>query len=274
MKIKIFFTAICSVVLIGCSSGKKVVNANPKKVVLAPAPTLSGSSSVTEKVSELPTLKQNNKIVRATPTNTEEYIKKYAPIAIKKMHEHNIPASITLAQGVLESGSGRSSLAIKSNNHFGIKCHKGWQGKSVTHDDDEKGECFRKYKYPETSYEDHSQFLLTRGRYASLFKLGHKNYKGWAYGLKRAGYATDKKYPKKLIAIIKKYDLSKYDRISRNNSVTKLSSSNLTSGYHKVAKGDTLYSLSRKYKISVKNLKLINSLNGNTISIGQELKTK
>ena len=274
MKIKIFFTAICSVVLIGCSSGKKVVNANPKKVVLAPAPTLSGSTSVTEKVSELPTLKQNNKIVRATPTNTEEYIKKYAPIAIKKMHEHNIPASITLAQGVLESGSGRSSLAIKSNNHFGIKCHKGWQGKSVTHDDDEKGECFRKYKYPETSYEDHSQFLLTRGRYASLFKLGHKNYKGWAYGLKRAGYATDKKYPKKLIAIIKKYDLSKYDRISRNNSVTKLSSSNLTSGYHKVAKGDTLYSLSRKYKISVKNLKLINSLNGNTISIGQELKTK
>ena len=274
MKIKIFFTAICSVVLIGCSLGKKVVNANPKKVVLAPAPTLSGSTSVTEKVSELPTLKQNNKIVRATPTNTEEYIKKYAPIAIKKMHEHNIPASITLAQGVLESGSGRSSLAIKSNNHFGIKCHKGWQGKSVTHDDDEKGECFRKYKYPETSYEDHSQFLLTRGRYASLFKLGHKNYKGWAYGLKRAGYATDKKYPKKLIGIIKKYDLSKYDRISRNNSVTKLSSSSLTSGYHKVAKGDTLYSLSRKYKISVKNLKLINSLNGNTISIGQELKTK
>ena len=189
------------------------------------------------------------------------------------MHEHKIPASITLAQGVLESGSGRSALAIRSNNHFGIKCHRGWQGKSVTHDDDEKGECFRKYKYPETSYEDHSQFLLTRKRYASLFKLGHKNYKGWAYGLRKAGYATDKRYPQKLISIIKKYNLSQYDRIKSSKSIVAQVPS-VKAEYYKVQKGDTLYSIARKYNISVQKLKETNGLTSNSISIGEDLLVK
>jgi flagellum-specific peptidoglycan hydrolase FlgJ len=264
MRIKsVLYIAICTTLLVSCGSNKNVVTKSHKKVVL---------QEKEEVYPEIPQLEQNKKPLKTNANKTVTYIQKYAPIAVKKMHEHNIPASITLAQGVLESGSGRSALAIRSNNHFGIKCHKGWQGKSVTHDDDEKGECFRKYKYPETSYEDHSQFLITRKRYASLFKLGHKNYKGWAYGLRRAGYATDKRYPHKLISIIKKYNLTKYDRIkSKNSTSNKLITK---AEFHKVQKGDTLYSIARKYQMSVANLKEVNRLTSNSISIGEELIVK
>ncbi|WP_420551487.1 glucosaminidase domain-containing protein [Tenacibaculum aiptasiae] len=263
MRIKlVFYIAICTTFLVSCGSNKNVVKSKQKEVVL---------EEVVEVVPELPQLEQVQKPLKTNTNHTVAYIQKFAPIAVKKMHEHNIPASITLAQGVLESGSGRSDLARRSNNHFGIKCHRGWKGKSVTHDDDEKGECFRKYKYPETSYEDHSQFLLTRKRYASLFKLGHTNYKGWAYGLRRAGYATDKRYPQKLIGIIKKYDLAKYDRIKPKNY---RKSQKVKAGYHEVQKGDTLYSIAKKYQTTVSKIKEANGLTSNSISIGEKLVVK
>ncbi|CAM1373466.1 glucosaminidase domain-containing protein [Tenacibaculum xiamenense] len=256
MKFKLSVAIIlASLLLSSCGSKKKVVTSN-RKVVLEEK----------EEMPEIPQLEQIKKTSITTPKNTNEYILKFAPIAVKKMHEHNIPASITLAQGILESGSGRSPLAVRSNNHFGIKCHRGWKGKSVTHDDDEKGECFRKYKYPESSYEDHSQFLLTRKRYASLFRLRHTDYKGWAYGLKRAGYATDRRYPQKLISLIHKYDLMKYDRIRPSKKRQKT-----IGNYYEVKKGDTLYSIARRHNISVKLLKEINGLRSNQISIGQHL---
>ena len=143
--------------------------------------------------------------------STEEYIKTYKDIAIEKMKNYRIPASITLAQGILESGSGNSRLAQKANNHFGIKCHKGWTGKTFYMDDDEKNECFRKYKKAEDSYRDHSLFLTQRGRYSFLFDLKITDYKAWAKGLKKAGYATNPKYPEILISLIERYDLMKYD---------------------------------------------------------------
>ena len=139
------------------------------------------------------------------------YIKKYAPAATKNMRFFKIPASITLAQGILESGYGEGTLAKKANNHFGIKCHKEWKGKSITHDDDEKGECFRSYKNPLRSYRDHSLFLVDRDRYSSLFTLNRKDYKGWALGLKAAGYATDPKYADKLISLIERFNLTRFD---------------------------------------------------------------
>lgn len=143
--------------------------------------------------------------------STEEYIERYKDIAIKKMKEYHIPASITLAQGILESGSGNSRLATEANNHFGIKCHKDWSGKTMYIDDDEKNECFRKYNKAEESYNDHSSFLTTRERYAFLFKYETTDYTKWAYGLKQAGYATNPKYPELLIRLIEKYDLAQYD---------------------------------------------------------------
>ena len=137
-----------------------------------------------------------------------EYIEEWKGEAVRQMKMYAIPASITLAQGVLESGNGNSELAKKSNNHFGIKCHAGWQGGRTYHDDDEKGECFRVYDDGKDSYEDHSKFLL-RDRYASLFELDLDDYKGWAKGLKKCGYATNPKYPELLITIIERHDVNK-----------------------------------------------------------------
>lgn len=152
-------------------------------------------------------------VVQAQSRNSqyEEYIRKYKDIAVEEMKRYRIPASITLAQGLLESGAGRSTLARKSNNHFGIKCGGDWNGPTVKHDDDARNECFRAYKHPRESYEDHSKFLKGRSRYASLFNLKITDYKGWAHGLKKAGYATDPRYAYRLIDIIELYDLHKYD---------------------------------------------------------------
>lgn len=141
----------------------------------------------------------------------EKYIKQYSNLATQHQKKFRIPASITLAQGLLESGAGQSELARKSNNHFGIKCHSDWRGGRVYHDDDLRGECFRKYKNPEQSYEDHARFLVDRPRYASLFKLKITDYKGWARGLQKCGYATDRAYANRLIKIIEDYDLYRYD---------------------------------------------------------------
>ena len=143
-----------------------------------------------------------------TPT---EYIAKWKDVAVKKMKEHGIPASITLAQGLLESRSGNSILATQGNNHFGIKCTPDWTGGKVFHDDDKKNDCFRKYRSADQSFEDHSKFLM-RPRYARLFELKPTDYKGWAHGLKQCGYATDPRYPHKLIDIIERYKLDNLDR--------------------------------------------------------------
>lgn len=140
----------------------------------------------------------------------QKYIDTYADLAVRQQKEHKIPASITLAQGLLESGAGQSELARKSNNHFGIKCHD-WTGARVYHDDDRRGECFRKYRNVLESYEDHSAFLTGRSRYADLFKLNIKDYKGWARGLQKAGYATNKAYANQLIKLIEDYKLYQYD---------------------------------------------------------------
>lgn len=142
-----------------------------------------------------------------------QYIDQWKDVAVQQMQMHGIPASITLAQGLLESGNGNSDLARKSNNHFGIKCHSDWKGKRVYHDDDRKGECFRKYKDAADSYRDHSIFLKKR-RYEFLFDLRPTDYKGWARGLKKAGYATDPKYPAKLIKLIETHRLHEFDKQS------------------------------------------------------------
>jgi len=229
---------------------------------------------------------QSDKIFEKYKKNTEgkvssftvDYIGKYKDIAIDKMVTYNIPASITLAQGILESGNGLSTLAKKSNNHFGIKCHSGWKGKKVYHDDDKRNECFRKYDSPEGSFDDHSLFLTGRGRYEFLFDLEPDDYKGWAKGLKKAGYATDRKYPKKLIAFIETFELYKYDDLvldekgyKKAKKESPIASNNRSEEYIIVTKGDTLYSISRNNNVSVEDLKKLNDLNSNDISIGQKL---
>ena len=144
---------------------------------------------------------------------TLDYIDKYKEIAMTEMVDYKIPASITLAQGILESGNGNSELSRKSNNHFGIKCHKNWTGKRTYHDDDAKGECFRVYDSPADSYRDHSKFLATGQRYAFLFELKITDYKAWAKGLKQAGYATLPTYANVLIKLIENYNLTQYDQM-------------------------------------------------------------
>lgn len=149
--------------------------------------------------------KENKKMTR------EEYIKTYAPLAVEQMACFGIPASITLAQGLLESSNGNSPLATATNNHFGIKCGNTWNGEGYRHDDDAPQECFRVYESIRESYIDHSLILLERKWYQPLFELDMKDYKGWAHGLKKAGYATNPKYADLLIEIIEKYELHKYD---------------------------------------------------------------
>ena len=145
----------------------------------------------------------------------ESYINTYSGIAVQEMLRSGVPASITLAQGILESGAGQSRLAVEGNNHFGIKCHKGWTGRSMHQDDDARGECFRVYDSPEESFRDHSDFLRYRDRYKFLFDLDRTDYQGWAYGLRQAGYATDPKYPGKLIKYIEDYNLARFDVVSQ-----------------------------------------------------------
>ncbi|MEY1639934.1 glucosaminidase domain-containing protein [Tenuifilum osseticum] len=142
----------------------------------------------------------------------EEYISMYSHIAVNNMKQFGVPASITLAQAMLESDNGNSTLAVKANNHFGIKCHKDWTGATIYHDDDRKGECFRKYKNPEQSFNDHSLFLRGGKRYAFLFDLTPTDYKAWAHGLKKAGYATNPKYAELLIKIIEDNELFRFDQ--------------------------------------------------------------
>ena len=151
---------------------------------------------------------------RDAGTPQERYISRYASIAVNEMYRTGVPASITLAQGIIESASGRSRLATDGNNHFGIKCHNTWKGKTMLADDDRKDECFRVYDSAEESFRDHSDFLRYRDRYKFLFDLETTDYKGWAYGLKQAGYATDPSYASKLIQCVEDYGLERYDRMT------------------------------------------------------------
>ena len=217
----------------------------------------------------------------------EEYIAKYKDDAIKEMYLHKVPACITLAQGMLESGNGNSELCRKANNHFGIKCHAGWTGESVKHDDDTAQECFRKYDNPSESYKDHALFLTGRSRYSKLFEYSKGDYKAWAKGLRAAGYATDPKYPDKLISYIERYNLHEYDnQVLDVNYVPNeiqiveeltIESRNIVSNslaLYEVQKGDTLYSISKKFELRVEDLKQKNNLSDNTLSIGQRLVVK
>ncbi|WP_255493540.1 glucosaminidase domain-containing protein [Myroides sp. WP-1] len=223
--------------------------------------------------------------ISVTTDMIKDYILQYKDIAKDNMSAYGIPASITLAQGVLESGSGQGTLSRNANNHFGIKCHKEWDGPSVRHTDDAPDECFRKYEAPEESYRDHSQFLVSRSRYSDLFLLDKDDYEGWAHGLKKAGYATDPKYANKLISLIERYTLDQYDRevlgdrpakakketqkeVDNKKTETQVASAKT----HTVQKGDTLYSISKKYNTTVAKLQKTNKLDGTNLSIGQRLK--
>ena len=206
-------------------------------------------------------------VIKPTYNSTTEYIAFFKAVAIHEMKLYGIPASITLAQGILESGSGRGRLARDANNHFGIKCHD-WTGPRVYHDDDRAQECFRKYNDPNQSYRDHSLFLAKRKRYANLFKHKPTDYKAWARGLKKAGYATDPKYPQKLISLIERYELYQYDIFDKKR---RSQNKQPYTKKHIVIKGDTLYSISKRYGISVERLKTLNKLNSNALSIGQTL---
>jgi hypothetical protein len=154
-------------------------------------------------------------MVSAADTPQRQYIERWAATAVREMYRSGVPASITLAQGILESRSGLSALAAEGNNHFGIKCHKDWKGKTMRIDDDRRNECFRVYDSAEESFRDHSDFLRYWDRYKFLFDFDTKDYESWAYGLKKAGYATDPAYPQKLIQIIEENDLSRFDSMTQ-----------------------------------------------------------
>ena len=218
--------------------------------------------------------KDKEKDVKVYANNTERYIDFHKATAQNEMSLYGIPASITLAQGILESGSGNGRLSVEANNHFGIKCHD-WTGKKIYHDDDEKQECFRKYKDAKYSFRDHSLFLTERKRYSKLFKLKKEDYKGWAKGLKAAGYATDRKYPQKLISLIERYNLHEYDKEVLGDAYVKYENPEQQERItYTVVKGDTLYSISRTYNITVKELQNINGLSDTALNVGQELVVK
>lgn len=276
---KILFL-IFATLIVSCSSKKPVVRTVAKptikevvkpvveNVVVQPKETNSSEELIaTSKVS-------------TTSDDVKLYIDNFKDVAKYNMKSHGIPASITLAQGILESGAGKGRLSTIANNHFGIKCHTGWTGESVSHDDDASQECFRKYQDPSESYRDHSLFLTSRSRYNGLFKLDKGDYKSWARGLKAAGYATDPKYPNKLIGIIERYQLYEYDNevLDRNYQaeieVVSKDEDNDNESYHVIQKGDTLYSLSKKYNLTVEDLKKLNNMSDNTLSLDQKIKIK
>jgi flagellum-specific peptidoglycan hydrolase FlgJ len=263
MKLKLKYSALILVVVaLGCG---------PKKGI---ATKKKHDKNKTEKVvirkTKEPNTTKTEEVVTKPPTSTESYIAQYADIAEVEMRKSKIPASITLAQGILESGSGKGRLAVKANNHFGIKCH-GWKGAKIYHDDDTAQECFRKYKKAQSSYEDHSEFLTGRKRYAALFKLKPDDYKGWAKGLKKAGYATDRKYPQKLISLIERYQLYKYDEVVLGTDSVEIVRVDSGVIRYIIKKGDTLYSLSKRYNTSVEALKELNNLNSNDLAVGEEI---
>ncbi|WP_179374973.1 glucosaminidase domain-containing protein [Winogradskyella wichelsiae] len=271
MKLR-YLIVLIAVVAMSCGPKKGIVT---KKTESRTSKTVVKEREENSKTVVKPAVVKETK----APSSVDVYIDLYAEIAKSKMRSHKIPASITLAQGILESGSGSGRLAVKANNHFGIKCH-GWSGDKIYHDDDRSQECFRKYPKAEMSYEDHSEFLTGRSRYADLFQLDEDDYKGWAKGLRAAGYATDRKYPEKLISLIERYKLYEYDEEVLNPSSKRSTRKSTTiiedaeksnANNHIISKGDTLYSLSRLYNTTVEALKAKNNLKSNDLTIGQKL---
>jgi len=260
-KILNFSLLLFTIIFFSCGSFKKIDERKRTSIQNIKVNDLEKNNQNLKKKS----IKINNRYL-TNDQKIKNYIKKYSKIAGVEMKKYRIPASITLAQGILESGIGEGRLAVIGNNHFGIKCHKKWKGKKMYHDDDKKGECFRVYKSPELSYRDHSIFLSTRSRYDFLFDLKRTNYKSWAKGLKKAGYATDPKYPKKLISLIERYKLDRFDK--RNSKEKNF----VNEVFHTVVKGDTLYSISKKYNISIEEIIKNNNIKGTKISLGQILK--
>lgn len=262
-------------VSIGCKSKKAYSDKARTQNVLAESNKTKqhSGSELENKDSKVP--KDSGRFINFRIESIDEYISTFSEIAQMEMKAYGIPASITLAQGLLESGYGKGELALKTNNHFGIKCHTGWEGDFDYHDDDAKGECFRKYNHPMYSFRDHSVFLTTRDRYAFLFSYSNTDYKRWAHGLRKAGYATDKRYPQKLIYLIEKHQLYKFDGEVRKGGY---SNEDLVATEHEavhvVEKGETLYSLSKRYLVTVDELMRMNDLRHSGLHIGQKLLIK
>lgn len=260
---RIYISVFLLILVSSCGSQKRIVTKRSKKKD-HPIPTKVETKN--DEVAIKVVVNPEPKPEKTAKTSTEQYITDYSGIAKEEMVQYGIPASITLAQGILESASGNGRLAVKANNHFGIKCHD-WNGAKIYHDDDRKGECFRKYKNAKYSFQDHSVFLSSRKRYHKLFILDKADYKGWAKGLKAAGYATDKKYPQKLIDLIERYQLYRFDAEVMGKAPK-------ANNKHVVLGGDTLYSLSKKYDISIEELKRLNGLDSNDLFVGQVLLVK
>lgn len=240
------------------------------------------------------TIKNNSSSGRSGGTSITglNYIETYKEIAIREMNQYGIPASIKLAQAILESGNGNSYLAREANNHFGIKCGGVWTGKSVTRSDDSPNDCFRMYRDPEESFKDHSQFLL-RKRYEKLFALNKDDYKGWARGLKEAGYATNPRYPELLIDLIERYELYKYDKVEtyvekerREEKLETIIAKKVITEptvkeeqmktpiamiIHEVKASQTLYSIGKQFGVSVDTIKELNNLTNENLAVGQLL---
>ena len=271
------------VLLMSCGSSKKYSKTSKSKHTTSKrtVQTKKQTTSPKSENRETETMVSTSKTTVYTDV-VFAYINDFKNIAKSNMKEYGIPASIILAQGILESGAGRGDLARRSNNHFGIKCHTGWEGEKVYHDDDAAQECFRKYKDPAESYRDHALFLTGRSRYASLFELDKDDYEAWAKGLRKAGYATDPRYPEKLITYIEKYNLHQYDSEVLGNRYTPFDNaakpviiaSHQVGNTYEVQAGETLYAISKKFNITVDDLKKKNKLSDNTLSIGQKLIVK
>lgn len=243
--------------------------------------------------------------------NIIKYIEQYAALAVKEMKRTGVPASIKIAQGIHETNAGKSDLVLQSNNHFGIKCKSSWTGEKVFHNDDAEGECFRKYKDAKASYLDHSDYLKSQPRYAFLFEYDANDYAAWAWGLKKAGYATNPIYAQTLIKYIEAYQLNELNDIAENEDEKELEnffekirnkplqplanngkfvepedkeiavkkSAKEKSGKrikvkrtHVVKRGDSLYSLSKKYGTTVEALKKVNHLKKEALQVGQKIK--
>jgi len=284
---KIFGLLILVVLMASCGSKKRVFESQPTstqntetKTTSSEAPKIDEDKSALAKENKTKETITNPNEKPAFANPVEAYIWEYAGVAQEEMKLYGIPASIKMAQGILESGSANGDLAQRSNNHFGIKCSD-WEGERVYHDDDELQECFRKYVDPKYSFRDHSLFLYERPRYAFLFDYEITDYKAWANGLRRAGYATDKKYPDKLISLIERFKLYELDQEVVDGTppthfpkpANRVNYENQT---HVVQKGDTLYKIATKYNLTVEELKKLNGLRSDNLSIGQELilKTK
>jgi flagellum-specific peptidoglycan hydrolase FlgJ len=258
--------------LMSCHSSKSVIV------------TKEEGNSKYKKTTSAPNKKSDSPKISITSDFVNAYITRFKDIAMRNMKKYDIPASIILAQGILESGAGQSVLAVTANNHFGIKCYTDWKGETINQDDDASQECFRKYRNPEESYQDHADILSKRKRYASLFDLEKGDYKAWAKGLRAAGYATDPKYPEKLIGYIERYHLDQYDNMvlgkdyvldkNQNSPAKNKSTASRQANQYEVQKGDTLYSISKKFNISIEELKRQNNISDNAISIGQTILIK